>query len=579
MTVVHVHELIEAVAAATPDRPAIVAGGVTMTYGELDAEANRLACHLIDLGVGEGAAVGVFMERSAENLVAQLAAFKAGACVVLMDPAYPAQRLAFMLADSAAAAVVTRPGPAAALPAGVKVVLSGQWAAAPARKPDRRPADNGTSHIAYTSGSTGVPKAVLLRHEPFRNTVRVLIEQCGITPDSRGTWLCSPGFGLVEVDCFPVLAAGATLHIPPAAVTGSAEELRDWLVAERITHTLQLTAMAERLWQLDWPKDGHLRSMRVAGERVRNWPPPGLPYQVLNVYGSAEANVVATCDLTATAAALGEEERAARRPPIGTPVPGVRVYVLDENLAPVPTGEVGELYISGRSLSAGYLNRPDAERDRFLANPMPGDPHPVLYRSGDQARVWPDGLIEIVGRADDEVKVRGYRVRLGEIESVLAQQPGVRQCAVVLRDDALAAYVEPRPGATIVPAELRRSLAARLPQYMLPAAYVVGPLPTTPNGKIDRAALPAPGEAADAFVAPRTETEKQVAELWATLLRLPEVGVRTEFLALGGDSVTAMRVLDGVKDLFGVELGMADLFEAGTVEELAALIEERGNDR
>ncbi|MBX6385499.1 MAG: AMP-binding protein, partial [Microbispora sp.] len=369
MTGAHVHELIEAVAAAAPDCPAIVDGAVTMTYGELDAEANRLSRHLIGLGVAEGASVGVFLERGADNLVAQLAVFKAGASVVLMDPAYPAQRLAFMLTDSAAAAVVTRPGLRAALPDGVTVVETGDWAAAPARKPDRRPADNGTSHIAYTSGSTGVPKAVLLRHEPFRNTVHVLIEQCGITPDSRGTWLCSPGFGLVEVDCFPVLAAGATLCIPPAAIIGVPEDLRDWLLGSRITHTLQLTAMAERLWQLDWPANGHLRSMRVAGERVRNWPPPGLPYQVLNVYGSAEANVVATCDLTATAAALGEAGRAARRPPIGTPVPGVCVYVLDERLAPVPTGEVGELCISGRSLSAGYLNRPEAERDRFLPNP------------------------------------------------------------------------------------------------------------------------------------------------------------------------------------------------------------------
>lgn len=586
-----VHELIAGFAASTPDAPAIVHEGVTTTFAELNTGANRMANHLIALGATPGSNVGVFLERSSESLLTQLAVWKAGATAVLLDPEYPTERLAFMLADSSAVAVVTKRHLASVLPldedGGRVVVLidthATTWQSTSDTDPGCPVDDKSISHVAYTSGSTGVPKAVLLRHGPLRNTVHVLIRECEITAGSRGTWLCSPGFGLVEVDCFPVLAAGAVVHIPDPAVAASPERQRDWLVANEITHTLQLTAMAERLWTLPWPEECALRSMRIAGERVRAWPPPELPFSVLNVYGSAEANVVATCDLTTTAAALTGDERAARMPPIGRPVTNVRTYVLDERREPVPPGVLGELYISGESLSRGYLNRPAANTEKFLDNPLADDPYPVLYRSGDVARYWPDGVIEIVGRVDNETKIRGYRVHLGEVESVLAAQPGVRQCAVLAREDTpgyrrLVAYVEPDLVAPPQVRSLRGELARRLPPYMLPSAYVVEQLPTTANGKIDRAALlPPPRTRPDLetpYQEPRTALERQVGELLSEVLGIDEIGTLDEFFDLGGDSLRAMRLLSGLRQNLEVELTMADLFRAPTIHGIAQLIEQ-----
>ncbi|MCE7002302.1 amino acid adenylation domain-containing protein [Kibdelosporangium philippinense] len=586
----HVHELIAAVAESTPDAPAVIYEGVTTTFGELDASANRMANHLIVLGTNPGDNVGVFMERCAESLIVQLAIFKAGATAVLLDPEYPTDRLAFMLSDSSAVAVVTKQHLASILPLaeeGCPVVLADAhaitWQARPDFDPRGEITDESVSHVAYTSGSTGVPKAVMLRHGPLRNTMHVLRLECEITAESRGTWLCSPGFGLVEVDCFPVLAAGAAVYIPPPAIAASPEQQRDWLIENQITHTLQLTAMAERLWTLAWPAETPLKSMRIAGERVRAWPPPELPFTVLNVYGSAEANVVATCDLTAMAARLTSDERVARMPPIGRPVANVRTYVLDERLEPVPPNVLGELYISGDSLSRGYLNRPEANRTKFLDNPLADDPYPVLYRSGDVARHWPDGVIEIVGRFDNETKIRGYRVHLGEVESVLAAQPGVRQCAVLAWEDIpayrrLVAYVEPDPGNPPTVRRLRSELARRLPPYMLPSAYVVDDLPTTANGKIDRAALqPPPRTRPDLetpYLEPTSPLERGIATLLSEVIGIDEIGTLDDFFELGGDSLRAIRLLSGLRDEYGVELTMADLYKSPTLDGIASAVEQ-----
>ncbi|GAA2642234.1 hypothetical protein GCM10010399_90190 [Dactylosporangium fulvum] len=588
-------DLMRRAAARRPDAVAVVQDGRTLTFGEFDDLANRLAGHLATLGVAAGSRVGVCLERSWEHLVAQLAVGKLGATVVLMDPQYPADRLAFMLTDSGAAAVVTRRAYADRLeiPHGCTAVAvggpshpatDGSWPQGPATDPGGTVTAQTVCHISYTSGSTGVPKAVLQRHGPLRNLVHVLTRECGLDADARGTWLCSPGLGMVQVDPLPVLAAGGAVHIPPAGVAASAERLRDWLATHRVTHSLLLTAMAERLWALEPPAGAALRNMRIAGERLRSWPPNDLPYAVTNVYGSAEATVVATCDVTAIGRTLTEDERRDRMPPVGRPVANVRTYVLDPQLHPVPVGVLGELFVSGASLSEGYLNRPEANDAKFLPNPIEEDPYPVLYRTGDVARYWPDGTVEVVGRTDNEIKIRGYRLQPGEIESVLGQQPGVRQAVVTAHEVApgeqrLVAYVEPDPSAAPLVRELRRALRKRLPPHSVPAAFVVGDLPTTANGKIDRAALPPPPRTRPdmdaAYVAPRDATEAVLADVFSTVLDIDDVGVQDSFLDLGGDSLRGMALLKEVRERFQIDLELSELAQAPGVAQLARIVERK----
>ena len=581
-----VHDLVEQSARRAPDAIAVSAGQVALSYAALDDSANRLANHLATSLPGLDARLGVYLERGPHNLIAQLAAFKLGAAAVLLDPAYPAERIRFMLADAAPGAVVTLARLRASLGAtSCPVTLidadAARWRACPPDNPARPVTDQTICHIAYTSGSTGPPKGVLFRHGSVRNTLHVLRTQCGITRGCRGSWLCSPGFGLVQVDSFPLLAAGATVCVPDPDVATSPSRLRDWMVACGLTQSLVLTAMAERLWQLRWPGDTALRWMRVAGEPVRTWPPAGLPFRVLNVYGSAEATVVTTADLTAIGESLGPAGRAGHSPPIGRPVANVRTYVLDDRLAVVPAGTVGGLHVSGSSLSAGYLGHAAATAAAFLPNPLPGDPHPVLYRTGDLARYGPDGLIEVIGRTDGLVKIRGYRVHPGEVERVLAELPGVRQCCVIAREDRhgalrLVGYVEPADGPAPTISALRNALSQRLPEFMVPASYVIGELPMTVNGKVDRTALPEPPrsrpELDTPYQAPADPLEAELAAIWSQILEVDGVGVQDSFFELGGDSLCAMRLAQAVEDGLGSPISLADLYRDPTIGHAAELI-------
>lgn len=566
------HDVVARWAETDPDRLAVAWPDGRMTFGELDAAAERLADRLAAAGVGSGDRVGVCFPRAAASLVAQLACFKRAAAAILLDPEFPEDRVRFMIRDASAVAVLTHtahrdkvvghapvlcldePDPSA--PTGTAVPVSG-------------PAADDLIHICYTSGSTGQPKAVMVRFGSARNLIRSMATVCGMGPASRGAWLAAPGYGMVEVEVFSVLAAGGSVHIPPVPVAAAPELLRDWLVAERISHALLMKAMAERLCALDWPVDTALRNVRVCGERVQGWPRQGLPFHLVNLYGSAEATVAACCDLTELAAELGEEGRALRLPPIGRPTANVTMYVLDEQFRPQPPGVVGEIGIAGDSLSVGYLNQPAATAEKWIPNPVDPDRHPVLYRTGDLARYWADGSIEIVGRTDGQVKVRGNRVHLGEIEVVLAAQPGVRQAAVLAKKDSagdtwLAAYVEPRPGEKPTARQLRQALTERLPSFMVPAAYLVGVLPLTTNGKIDRANLPEPPrsrpEFGTPFQAPRTEVESALEELWTEVLELEAVGVWDNFFELGGDSLRAARLTEQVQRRFAVDADLDDLF-------------------
>ncbi|MFF5535965.1 amino acid adenylation domain-containing protein [Streptomyces cinerochromogenes] len=586
----YVHERVALAARRTPRATAVEHAGTALDFAGLEESANRLARHLRGLGVRPKARAGLYLGRGTAHLIAQLACFKLGVAAVLLDPAHPSARVASMLRHAEAAVVLADEQTSAGLDEdpGVPVVLmdGDTWRSAPAEPPEVAVTDATVCHVAFTSGSTGDPKAVLFRHGALRTLVHTLIEQCAVEPRSRGSWLCSPGAGLVEVDCLPLLAAGAAVCVPEPHVAADPGALRDWLVGERISHSLMMTATAERCWSLGWPDDTVLRNVRVAGERLRTWPPDTLPFEVVNVYGSSEATVVTTCNLSAVSRTLTEDERLHRAPPVGRPVPGVNVHVLDESLAPVPPGEPGELYVSGAGLSLGYLNQPATNEEKFLPNPLPDDPHPVLYRTGDVARRWPDGEIEVIGRADDEVKIRGYRVHLGEVESALARQPGVLQAAVTVTEPAdgerrLAGYLVTAPSAPPLLSEIRRALRRTLPAYMVPVTLtVLDEIPVGPGGKVDRAALPAADRNRPGLdvrrVEPRNGTERRLAALWSEVLGLDDIGVLDGFFDLGGDSLSALRLLTRAREELGLDVTLPELMRASSVASLARLAAARG---
>ncbi|MEU1849971.1 non-ribosomal peptide synthetase [Streptomyces sp. NPDC019990] len=586
-----VYRTVVRLAVEAADRTAVEDGDVVLTYGALAHVMLATRDRMRAAGVTAHDAVAVAMERGAGSAVAQLAAFAAECRVVLVDPALPATRIRYMLQDSEARLVAVASADHEVARLADSLGLPTLVPDTDARQADRSASDlheaaaalpelpeHAVSHIAYTSGSTGTPKAVQLRHGPMRNTATALAEACGLSAATRGSWFCPPGVGMVEVDMFPVLAAGGTVVVAPASVSADPVATQRWLIDRHITHTLQTTVVAEHLLKMAWPARSALVSMRVAGERQRVWPPADCPFQVLNVYGSTEANVVAVCDLTELVReGAGQSDLA---PPIGRPVRNVALHILDEELRPLPRHAVGELCISGRSLSRGYLNHEAANAQRFLPNPLPGDEFPVLYRSGDLARMDGSGLVDVVGRMDDEVKIRGYRVHPGAVERELSTIAGVAACAVIAEqrdagESYLVGYVERTPdpaGSALDSSRVRKELEQLLPAYMVPSALTFGTLPVNRNGKIDRAALRGrangrPG--LDHRRAPASDAERRLVDLFAEVLGHSDVGADDHFFELGGSSLTAAVLIRRAVDELGAELTLVDLMEAPTAAQLA----------
>lgn len=580
------HDRIADIAQRFPDKIALTCATASITYGQLDLDSDQLAHHLRTLGVARGDRVGVCFLRSIESVIAQIACFRVGAAAILLDPDFPVDRIRFMTVHAEAKIALTvteyvdKVGAAPAV-----VCLDGdQWRGEPSPTETVAVDSADLIHICYTSGSTGLPKAVKVRHGAARNLIWSMQQVCGVEHESHGAWLAAPGYGMIEVEVFPLLAAGATVHIPPTSIVASPERLQEWMLREHISHALLMRSMAERLWSLDWPTDAPLRNVRVCGERILAWPRKSLPFHLVNLYGSAEATVVASCDLTILGEQLGDDGRPRRLPPIGRPTANVKTYVLDQHLRPVAPGVVGELCIAGDSLSAGYLNQPEATAAKWVDNPLDPERHPVLYRTGDLGRYWSDGNIEIVGRTDSQVKVRGNRVHLGEIEVVLAAQPGVQQAAVVAKTDSdgdvwLAAYIEPDPEVATSSTILRRELLKRLPSFMVPSAYAIERLPMSTNGKIDRPALPdiarSRADLDTDFTPPADDLEQTLATLWEQLLEIPSIGVEDNFFELGGDSMRAARLAELLQASLGIQIELDDLFTGeATIRGMASALRQ-----
>ncbi len=579
---VPVHALFEAQVDRTPDALAVREGARRLTYRELDARANALARRLVDKGVGPGELVAMCTERHLELVVGILGTLKAGGAYVPIDLSYPIERLAFMLADARAKVVLTRAELAATLPqhAGETVVLDADATGADggrgesqceARLGPTSSADD-LAYVIYTSGSTGVPKGVELSHRGLVNLSSWHRRAYDVKPRDRATHLAGLAFDASVWEVWPYLTAGASLHLVDDEARLSPPALLAWLREHRITQSFVPTPLAEAVLKEPLPEDLALEYMLTGGDKLHAPPPAGTPFRLVNHYGPTENTVVATC---CEVPASTDQDGFA--PPIGVPIDNVRVLVVDAALQLMPIGVPGELVIGGASLARGYHERAELSAEKFVEDPFSSTPGARLYRTGDLVRWRADGQIDFLGRIDAQVKVRGFRVELGEIETVLGQHEGVAECAVLVHQDPaagpqLVAYVVPRGEADA--GELRVHLAESLPEYMVPAAFVqLEALPLTPNGKVDRRALPAPGPEAFAagvpYVAPEGELEQRIADIWRAVLETETVGANTNFFELGGHSLLLADVQVRLQQAVAPELSIIELFQYPTVRSLA----------
>ncbi|WP_079086127.1 non-ribosomal peptide synthetase, partial [Streptomyces silvensis] len=583
-------ELFERQVRRTPDAVALAEGPTEWTYAEVDRAANRLAHRLIGRGVAPERVVALALPRARESVIAQLAVAKAGGAFLPVDPNYPEQRRAFMVADAGAALVLDDPAEV--------------WVQ---EGPDTAPTDADrttpltTAHpayVIYTSGSTGTPKGVVVPHHGLAAFAAGTAEQYAVGPGDRVLQFASPSFDASVLELCSALLSGATL------VTGEegplvGERLAEALAERRVSHTLIPPAALATVAPGTAGNLPHLRTLIVGAEAcppdlVTEWAPGR---RMINSYGPTEATVVATW--------TGPLSAGPAAPPIGRPAGDTRVYVLDTALRPVPAGVTGELYVAGPGLARGYLGRPGLTAGRFVADPF-GAPGERMYRTGDLVVRAADGQLRFAGRADDQIKLRGFRIEPGEIESALRGAPQVRDAAVVVRaapradaaDDTagadgaqdapgperrtavadhgrLVAYVVPAAAGDLPVAELREHLAGLLPPHMVPSVFVpLDRLPLTPNGKADRRALPEPGPAhtgSGPHTPPRTDTERQVARIWSDVLGVDGIGAYDNFFHLGGDSILSMQVVSRLRRE-GLHLATRDLFTHQTVAELATVV-------
>ncbi|HEV7370001.1 non-ribosomal peptide synthetase, partial [Arenibaculum sp.] len=580
----------EAQAARGAQETALVFMGEGWTYGELNRAANQLAHFLIGRGVGPDDRVGLCMERSPEMVVGLLAILKAGAAYVPLDPAYPAERLAFMLSDAAPKLLLTQQRLRGILPQEGEIVPAwsldedrGAWAGEPDGDPEVAVDADNLAYVIYTSGSTGRPKGVAQTRRALDNLIGWQVDHAAADSPvpARVLQFASLNFDVSFQEILSTLCLGRTLVLMDEASRKDLGQLRRFIAEHGVQRAFLPYAVVQQMANLSSPGDpvpeggceivtagealqvnDDLRAcMRALGGRY-----------LYNQYGPTETHAASQYPLSC--AAMGGWPDA---PPIGRPIDNIRLYVLDEGLNAVPVGVAGELYIAGVGLARGYLNRPGLTAERFLPDPHADAPGARMYRSGDLARFLPDGNIEYLGRIDQQVKLRGFRIELGEVESVLQRQPGVREAVVLLREDdpgdkRLVAYVVGTAGADL----LRDRLLRLLPDYMVPTRWMMlDRLPLTANGKLDRRALPAPGQersGAD-YVAPRSAAQALMAEIWAEILKRDRVGIHDNFFDLGGHSLLATRLIHAINQRMSARLSLSSLFRHPVLADLAAELE------
>ncbi|MGA9996711.1 MAG: amino acid adenylation domain-containing protein, partial [Pyrinomonadaceae bacterium] len=584
-----VHDSFELQAAQRPDQIAVICAGEQLSYGELNRRANCLARHLRARGVGPNVLVALCIERSIEMLVGILGTLKAGGAYVPLDPGYPQRRLAFMLEDTDAPFLLTQQKFSGSLPATTAqtIFLDQDWSII-ARESDAKlevevNADN-LAYVIYTSGSTGQPKGVMIGHGSLANYISAVTDEFAITQDDRILQFASFSFDISVEEIFSCLTRGATLVLRDDEMTASTTSLLRACREQRLTVLNLPTAywhqLSASLTAADWSQAETVRlvitgSEKLQPERLSQWQAVvGQQVRLVDVYGPTEATIGSTmCDLTGLAGATDTCLKIS----IGRPLRHAQAYILDARLEPVPVGVAGELHLGGLGLSQGYLNHPKLTAEKFIPHPFGAGAR--LYKTGDLTRFLPDGNIEFLGRLDAQVKVRGFRIELGEIERALVQHTCVRDAVVILREEKsekrLIAYLIADTSSAPTTHDLRLHLKERLPEYMLPSAFIIiDSLPLTPSGKVDTRALPAPDHARpellNTFVAPQTELEQLLVHIWADVLKLERVGLNDNFFELGGDSILTIQVVARAQAA-GLNLTAREMFKHPTVAELAAV--------
>jgi len=586
-----IHELVEAQAEETPNALAVAQEARQLSYEELNARANQLAHLLRQKSVGCDVPVAICLKRSLELPVALLAVLKAGGACVPLDPDYPKDRLAYILQDSRAPVLITQPGLHSALgdvQADV-LYLEADWKILSGRSQENLPLvtrPGNLAYIIYTSGSTGKPRGVLLTHRGLVNHGVASIDLYGIERNDRMLQFSSISFDIAVEEIFPTWFAGATVVLRSDEMSLAATDFLRWIKQQKITALDLPTAywheLVHELAESHEALPEHLRLVIVGGEKASasayaSWlKAGGSRLRWVNTYGPTEASVIVSAYEPDPSQPFPDNL------PIGRPIANVRLYVLDSELQPVGVGEPGELHIGGPGVARGYLNHPELTEAKFIADPFSQDADARLYKTGDMVRYLPDGNLEFQGRIDFQVKIRGFRIEPGEIEAVLEKHSGVAQAVVTAREvngeKRLAGYIVALPNA-VTAADLRRHLKGSLPEYMVPADFVfLKSFPLTPNGKVDRRALPEPEpvEPGDAksFIAPRNEFEASMVTLWEHVLGKRPIGVRDNFFELGGHSLLAVRLTSRIEKQFGKKLTITALIQAPTVESLVLLLRE-----
>jgi amino acid adenylation domain-containing protein len=629
-----IHQLFEHQVEQTPDAVAVVFEAQQLTYGQLNDRANQLAHYLQSLGVGPDVLVGLLTSRSLEMVVGLLGILKAGGAYVPFDPAYPQARLHGLLEDASVPVLLTQSEWVKMLPQNLNqvVLLDSSWFSITLKSrhnPTSNVTANHLAYVIYTSGSTGKPKGVLVPHRGLLNLVFWHQENFRITAWDRTTQIAGNAFDACGWELWPYLAVGATIYLGKTEIILDPTKLRDWLISKQITITFIPTPLAEKLLTLDWPENIALRTLLTGGDKLYHFPNPSIPFELVNNYGPTENTVVTTSGRikprNKNSSSSPNSSPQSLSPPIGRPIANTQIYLLSQDLEPVPMGMPGEIHIGGAGLAQGYLNRPDLTAEKFIANPfkhfkpLTGNfQSDRLYKTGDLARYTPDGNLEFLGRIDNQVKIRGFRIEIGEVEATLAQHPQVFQGVVIVHGDKpgdkpgdkyLVAYVVPRLKLTLP--HLRDFIKAQLPYYMVPSRFLLlEAMPLTANGKIDREALsrlelarvtreidvvaprnfiadtklvrygnesPPPAgthfpvlhQPEKRYIAPRNRVEQQLELIWAKVLDVSGIGIDDNFIELGRHSLLASEILTRLSLELQVELSLGDLFECPTIAQLA----------